>query len=73
MPSAKKKLSEVVQQMHILKNGLEDPDSIPVNGQRMQRLALKSHFELDKETKKYVPVSPMTLANSKHAGKKANM
>ena len=30
--AAKKKLSEVVEQMYILKNGLEDPDSIPIDG-----------------------------------------
>lgn len=54
---ARKKLNEVVDTMHKLQMGLEVPETQPIEGLNApSRLAIQSHFVLDKSLKRYVAV-----------------
>ena len=56
---AKQKLSEVCATMNKLQMGFEAPDTRPIDGYKPERLAVQSQYRLDKESKRYVPITPI--------------
>ena len=66
---AKQKLNEVVETMHKLQMGFQVPETQPFKGGEASRLAIQSHYELDKSKKCYVAVQSQALTKSQKSKK----
>ena len=63
-------MSHVVETMSSLKLGFDVPDTRPVQGAKVERLAIQGYLQYDKNSKRYVPVTPKTMYKGRHRGKK---